>query len=201
MGDSSMPVSKKAAFTPHLEVDAVIREEKKKRPWLVHSVALLVLTPQEDCLALTLPQTARDHGVDHVRVPPQLSLLTQSTVMQTAQTIARQLVKVPTRPAAFTYLGSTYGNRRRGGRTVSYAKMVHWVALRLSSREHVFRRDSELYHLSHWCNFNKLITQPEVMAMSARKYAMTMQALVLYQERCHSQGKLPVRARQMLKTG
>ena len=196
-----MPVSKKAALTAHLNVDDVIRQEKKKRPWLQHSVVLLVLTPQEDCLAVTLPQTAREHGADHVRVPPQLSLLTESTVMETAHVIARQLFTIPTRSSAFVYLATTYGNRRQGEQIKSYAKMVHLVALRLPEREHVFRRDSELYQLTHWCNFNKLITQPEAMAMSSRKYMMIMQALVLYQERSHSQGQLPVRAKQLLKTG
>ncbi len=90
-------MSKKAAFTRQKNPDLFIANQKIKRPFMPHSVALLVLSPRGDMIATAVHKTAVERGRQYIQSPPQLRMSTQqiggiSPVAETADEITVQKI-------------------------------------------------------------------------------------------------------------
>ena len=188
--------SNKAAFIKHPDVDVFIRNEKKKRPWMRHSVAFLVLPPRADSVALVLPKKAAERGATQVRVPPQCALLKNGTVKETAACIARDLLTERVKLDDLLYLGSGRGNSHLGGKANPYGKGVHWVGIRLNKRSSF--ANSDRYQLAHWCAGNHLLATVNSLAMSQRKYMLTLQALAAFAFATSAKGSLLTKVQKEL---
>jgi len=144
-----------------------------------HRVAVLVVSPKVDQIALVLPKKAADHKDDHVRVPPQVPLPDNETVERTALHVGSQLLTVTVTSKDMQYLGSARGTLYRGGKRDPYGKWIHWVGIRLSGRNGVFDSSSDEFLLPHWWHTNQLLAMDELV-MSDRKYLMLLQALAAF---------------------
>jgi len=173
-------LSSKAAFTTNVDPRELIAAERTRRPWMSHSVAVLIVSPRVDQIALVLPEKAAKRQAEHVRVPPQRAVLPDDMVEANALTLVRSLLTVPVRPNDLHFLGSARGNVHRGGQREQYGKWVHWVGLRLNERNGVFKKGSSEFQLAYWCDTNQLLSMDTSFAMSQRKYLMTLQALTAY---------------------
>ena len=191
-----MPQSKKAAFVRHVDPDVFIRKERIARPWMRHSVALLIISPRVDQVVLALPQKAADRGASHVRVVPQRGLSRTDTVTTVAAHMARGLLTLPVSHKELVYLGSGRGNAYRGQTPVKYGKGIHWVGLRRHQTARVFDPDCEQFQFAHWCSANHLLAM-DTHAMSERKYILTLQALTAFNA-LGAEGKIIRKARQRL---
>jgi len=147
-----LSTSNKAAFITDIDPKQLITEERKKRSWMKHSVAILIVSPKVDQIALVLPKKAADRGAEHVRVPPQQTLSKDETVAHVALQMIRSLVTIPVSFDDLQFLGSARGNVHRGGQHEPYGKWVHWVGVRLSERNGVFNKDASQVQLAHWCH-------------------------------------------------
>lgn len=188
--------SKKAAFEQFPDPNIFVREEREKRSWMKHSVALLVLSPRLDQLALVLPQKAANRDGENVRVPPQKKLLPTGMVVPTAGDIARELLNIRVSNDDLLYLGSGRGNAHRGDQSVPYGKWIHWVGLHLGQTRGVFNADSQEFQFAHWCSANHLLAM-DTFAMSECKYVLTLQALTAFNA-FGAEGKIIKKARERL---
>lgn len=101
-------MSNKKRFTRHPSPDNFIQRERKSRPHLPHSVALLILSPNDDQVATAIPGSAVSSGVDYIQSPPQLRMTAErvnamspfapsdayQTVQGTAMTVAREFLNM-----------------------------------------------------------------------------------------------------------
>lgn len=190
--------SNKAAFLTGHDPDDFAKKQRLKRNWMPQSVALLVLSPRGDQVALVLPKKANGRGAEHVRVPPQMTLGKMSTVGMTGGMLMRQLLNKPPSQKELIFLGSGRGNTYRSeDDVVMYGKWIHWVGIQLKSTQHVFRKDSELFKFSHWCTARQLLEISDI-TMSDRKYILTLQALLAFSMQ-GIEGKLIAKAGQQLQ--
>jgi hypothetical protein len=191
--------SNKAAFLTGHDPDNFIKQERKKRNWMPHSVGLVVLSPRGDQVALVLPQKAVGRGADNVRVPPQLKLEELDTVRKVGAVLIRQLLQTPPSQTKLVFLGSGRGNIYRNKDTVvQYGKWIHFMGLQLTQTGRgLFRNDSELFAVAHWCSARQLLAM-DTYAMSDRKYLLTLQALLAFSTH-GANGQLIARAGQKLK--
>lgn len=191
-----MTLSKKAAFVNHHNPDEFIAAERHKRGWMRHSVALLVVSPRVDQIALGLPAKAADRGDTHVRVPPQMRLEPGQWVGMTGLKMARSVLSLPVRSDDLKYLGSGRGNAHRGSSVVPYGKWIHWVGVHLHDYDALRSSLNGDFQFMHWCATNHLLSL-EQYAMSERKYLMTLQALAAFAP-YGVEGKLTQRAHKRL---
>lgn len=190
--------SNKAAFLTRHDPDELVKQQRKLRSWMPHSVAVLVLSPRGDQVALVLPKKANGRGAEHVRVPPQVSLDKMSTVSMTGALLLRQLLKQPPAREKLLFLGSGRGNKYLSEVDVKmYGKWIHWVGVRLTATRDVFRKDSQLFERPYWCSANHLLAM-DTFAMSDRKYVLTLQALLAFGQQ-GIEGKLIAKAGQQLR--
>lgn len=174
-----MTKPKKAAFIVSQDPKQLIADERKERPWMAHRVAILLLSPKADQVALVLPKKAFVYGETHVRVPPQVLLPDHETVNRTALKIASDLLSVTVTIKDMQYLGSARGSVYRGAKYDPYGKWIHWVGVRLCGRNGVLNSNSEKFLLPHWWHTNQLLSMDKVV-MSDRKYLMLLQALAAF---------------------
>ncbi len=189
--------SNKAAFVRHADPNIFARVERRKRNWMKHSVAVLVLSPRVDQVALVLPQKAADRGADNVRVPPQQKLLPTDMVQPTAAKILRELLTIHVPNDDMLYLGTGRGNAHRGGQSIQYGKWVHWVGVHLGKTRGVFNQESDRFQFAHWCSANHLLAMDR-FAMSDRKYMLTLQAITAFNA-LGAEGKIIKKARDRLR--
>jgi len=189
--------SNKAAFTTNVDPRELIAAQRTRRPWMSHSVAVLIVSPRVDQIALVLPEKVAKRQAEHVRVPPQRAVLPGETVEANALALVRSLLTVSVRPDDLHFLGSARGNVHRGGQRTPYGKWVHWIGLRLNQRNGVFEKGSAEFQLAYWCDTNQLLSMDTSFAMSQRKYLMTLQALTAY-HRLGVEGTLIRKARARL---
>lgn len=163
-----------------------------------HSVAVLVLSPRADQVAVTLPKKAAERGAEHVRVPPQGHLPDDRSVGAVAYELLQELLVSPPKRSALQYLGTGRGDAHRGEDVVRYGKWIHWmgVCLEPSKSRKVFRRDSTQFLKPHFSTGSQLLVM-DTYAMSQRKYMLTLQALLAF-SKFGVEGKLLKQAREGL---
>lgn len=191
-----MPNSKKAAFLTGLDPRFLIDEEKRKRPWMKHSVAVVIVSPRADQIVLAQPKTAVMREAEHVCTLPQLALGCDDTVKSLAVEIANDLLQMNVRTNQAQYLGSARGNAHSSGIQQPYGKWIHFVGVRAKTRNGLFNIACEQFQSPSWWHTNALLeTGPEVM--SERKYLLTLQALAAFNA-LGTDGQLTRRAKERL---
>ena len=190
-------VSKRAAFIRPVDVDKFIAANQRRRPFLPHRVAVLILSTRTDSVFLVQPRSALENGAPQVRVPPQYKL--QGTVRDTAMDIMRDTITHRVHRNDLVYIGSTYGNKYQGAKVIPYGKMIHWMGVCIPRKRKVFNPRSVFYSLGYWCTQNQLCSMQGV-SMSDRKYMMTMQAILQYASVTRQEVKLAHTAGRKLQT-
>lgn len=191
-----MSESKKAAFVKHPDPDVFVRQERDKRRWMRHSVAIMVLGPRVDQIALVLPKKANARGDTHVRVPPQRRLADRTAVKNEAFSVLRELLTIRVPRDDLHYLGTGRGDSFRGGTLTKYGRYVHFVGIHLHKTQGVFNKKSEEFLLPHWYTPNQLLSM-DTFAMLDSEYRLTLQALVSLSA-LGVEGKIIKQARQLL---
>lgn len=191
-----LTVPNKAEFIVNPDPRNLIDAERTKRPWMKHSVALLIVSRKVDQIGLVLPASAASREVNNVRVPPQQYLRRDEGVDQSALRIAGGLVAHNVKSEDLTFLGSARGNLYREGQRMSYGKWVHWVGLHLKRRNGVFNENPTEFAQAHWYHTNQLLAMNEYV-MTERKFVMMLQALAVFNA-LGADGRLTRRAKAEL---
>jgi hypothetical protein len=173
------PASKRAIFVTAEAPDKLVQQERNRRPWMRHSVVLLILSPRVNELALVQPQKALDRDGEHVVVPPQCSLEMGDNVVGAAIQISEDVLNVPIHPDRFMYFGSGRGNSYGSGVLKPYSKWVHFVAVHIRGNKSVLNRSSHGFVRPQWHGVKSLESMG-MYAMTRRKHEMIMQALASF---------------------
>lgn len=180
---------KKTTLTRHADADVFVRHERVRRPWMAHSVALLIVASRVDALVLTCPQKAIENDAPHVRVPPQGRLRTGG-VITTARMLGQEVLQQVPPLKSYVYLGTARGHKIPGGEALQYDKYIHWVAVTVTSSQRALCRDSIAFSQSYWCSAGQLIEMRKALAMSEQKYQMTLLAISAFGKIAAAEGSL-----------
>ena len=163
-------------FIVNRDPRSLIANSRAENHWVKHEVALLLVSQPVTQVAMVLPKRAAIRDADHVRIPPQTDLGVDQTYLCAARDIARKLIRQPIRTDQFQFIGSAYGNHRRGGHLEPYGKLVHWAAVHLSQTDGVALEATRQFQEAYWWHIMEIMaTRHEVM--SERKCQMMMEAL------------------------
>jgi hypothetical protein len=198
-----MRSQKDQLFVGH-DFDYEWREQKRRRPYLKHSVMLLVLSPRRDQVALVTPQQKVFDGRFEVMLPQYRcvkSVLGSTEDIAPSQAIHLLQRDILAVPADCQQIGfsSVHKGELTDGMT-RHTRLAYVYGLQAKEYCGVLTATQTPHHQLRWCGVSELLALPNGKQISPRKFELMMQTIVAFHAMLRkSEGKLLAAAHATLR--